>query len=867
MEAAAGVGATARSALPASQTPPRKEWRAVERNAGGEELERSKVGQSDERTIYEVQQGRVMIGAMDYHSMQMSGGVGALDDGMVQQRLHALARQRDALARQRDALARQGDEVQQMEIELKSQVIARSEIMELQSSFEIRMKEQVDLAVKLQEELSDREQKMHDLERKIEDQERELHAMRLDSEKAWAKEDLLREQNKEIANFRRERENIEAERAHHIKQIHELQDHFQEKERQLMELQEQHRIAQENSLYKEEQLKEAQTWISRIQEMDAFNSTALQAELRERTDQYNQLWLSCQRQFAEMERLHMQTIQQLQLELADARGKSGRYNDEQQISQTNSVDVSHFVQNNGTHHEVDGASSPTESAGSLQNGNSDKVQSFVSSGNGVVQTNHIAALPVAPQSLVGIPPYLPPGQMAALHPYILHQQGANGSVPSHVPQSPSVQFHSVPALSPFQHWASQQVTEGQPQSMQYQLPPSQSEGNVPRPESNYGFEISVDGPLHSEYLKAHMGPRLEPNLVVSSTEDAQVLTAVDRTLETPSQDQQSLDVISSQFREALRLNSVKVATEMKDQDDEVTNSTDAETQSLTKEQASFVPRSSPSAASVHVHLSESSESNASNAVETDLFTTPEQSNSLSAEKASADAGLLGERELLTWIIRTIPAGGKIRISSTLPNRLCKMLAPLHWHDYKRKYGKLDEFVAGHPELFVIEGDYIQLREGAQEIIAATTAVAKVAAAAAASSPYSSSFSAVAVTPMAQANRLKKVASVEARVMPTSSFGPSHFSAMQGHSNGAGHNIPGGHANVKILNKSQDSLELNGVRRPGQSSVLLNIENGASSDRTGLNNSLPKASYNARASVNFVSRQQGRTAAAPSASRR
>ncbi|GAB2211908.1 hypothetical protein Droror1_Dr00025247 [Drosera rotundifolia] len=55
--------------------------------------------------------------------------------------------------------------------------------MELQNSFEIRMKEQVDLAVKLQEELSDREKKMHDLERKIKDQERELQAMRLDNEK------------------------------------------------------------------------------------------------------------------------------------------------------------------------------------------------------------------------------------------------------------------------------------------------------------------------------------------------------------------------------------------------------------------------------------------------------------------------------------------------------------------------------------------------------------------------------------------------------------------------------------------------------------------------------------------------------------
>jgi len=34
----------------------------------------------------------------------------------------------------------------------------------------------------------------------------------------------------------------------------------------------------------------------------------------------------------------------------------------------------------------------------------------------------------------------------------------------------------------------------------------------------------------------------------------------------------------------------------------------------------------------------------------------------------------------------------------LPNRLGKMLAPLHWHDYKRKYGKLDDFVGSHPEV-------------------------------------------------------------------------------------------------------------------------------------------------------------------------
>lgn len=38
---------------------------------------------------------------------------------------------------------------------------------------------------------------------------------------------------------RRERDHSEAERAQHIKQIHDLQEHIQEKERQLIELQEQ----------------------------------------------------------------------------------------------------------------------------------------------------------------------------------------------------------------------------------------------------------------------------------------------------------------------------------------------------------------------------------------------------------------------------------------------------------------------------------------------------------------------------------------------------------------------------------------------------------------------------------------------------
>lgn len=61
----------------------------------------------------------------------------------------------------------------------------------------------------------------------------------------------------------------------------------------------QHRIAQETILFKEEQIREAQAWMTRAQEMDVLQSTTnhtLQAELRERTEHYNQLWLACQRQ-------------------------------------------------------------------------------------------------------------------------------------------------------------------------------------------------------------------------------------------------------------------------------------------------------------------------------------------------------------------------------------------------------------------------------------------------------------------------------------------------------------------------------------------------------------------------------------------
>ncbi|KAF3942652.1 hypothetical protein CMV_030715, partial [Castanea mollissima] len=383
MEVSAGVAASASTRGPSLSMPPppppsssssssaaRKEWRAVSehRNAGDEELERSKLGQLDERTIYE---GREPLD-VGYCSITVDGG---LDDELLPQRLHNLARQRE--------------ELQRMEIEIKAQLISRSEIVELQTTFDARIKEHANATAKLQEQLREREQAVHELERKMEEKDRELHAIQLDNEAAWAKEDLLREQNKELASFRRERDHSEVERAQHIKQIHDLQEHIQEKERQLIELQDQHRVAQETILYKDEQLREAQAWIARVQEMDVLQSNtnhSLQAELRERTEQYNQLWLGCQRQFTEMERLHMHTVQQLQLELADARERSGTYSDESRISQTNSKDVSQFGQSNGNQLDANGGSGTSGgNSGVLPNGNSDNVSSFASSGNAPVQ--------------------------------------------------------------------------------------------------------------------------------------------------------------------------------------------------------------------------------------------------------------------------------------------------------------------------------------------------------------------------------------------------------------------------------------------------------------------------------------------------
>ncbi|TYI66191.1 hypothetical protein E1A91_D09G208100v1 [Gossypium mustelinum] len=773
MDTAASVAAGRSGSLPMT-SPSRKEWRAVSelhvvQNLGDEvEFERSKMEQSDERTIYE-------------------------------QQIHNVSRQRE--------------ELQRMEVELRAQAIARPRILDLQSSCDAKIEAHADATAKLEEQIHESEKTINELKRRMEEKDRELHAIKVEKEEAWAKEDLLREQNKELATFRIERDHLEAERARHRKQIHDLQEHVEEKERQLMELQEQYRAAQETILYKDEQLREVQTWISSVQEMDALQSStnhSLQAELRERTEQYNQLWHGCQRQFAEMERLHLQTIHQLQFELADARERNSSYTDESHASQAKSKDLSEFGKNNGN--QVDSNRSvSTNNAWVISNGASNSVQSFTSDGNSPTE-------------------------------------GFPHSVASQVGQ------YSMPTISSTQQWQNQQISPEDFQlSAQNQVPPCQTDQSFVRSDLKYEYKMSVNEQAISPDRLNHIsqGPDIN-SLISSSAVKAQVLDSIKLSFIVDPQPEPSLEQVSSQFHGALTLGTREQSCESQELIILNMNNHVLEDQVLSAEEASTAASPSPPDSSEHsVNFKGTMTSNGANAIMPEKSVSTGQTNILISAKTSETA-LLDERSLLACIVRTIPTGGRIRISSTLPNRLGKMLSPLHWHDYKKKYGKLDDFVASHPTLFVIEGDYIWLQEGAQEMIAATAAVAKVAAAAEAPSSYSF-LPSVSVTPIAQRNRLKKaLRSIDSYHVRENALFKEHAGitknasngqqlVMQNqHPNGICVDVSRGFSNVKILSQSKD---------PSVTSVE------------------SMASGHGRSNSNVVGKQQSRTTGAALSSRR
>ncbi|XP_064946346.1 uncharacterized protein LOC103970782 isoform X2 [Musa acuminata AAA Group] len=833
----------------------RKEWRAVTehsfRSSGVEKQVCVKSGQSAERTIYE--EGTSLLD-VDPCSVTTEG-VGELNDDILQQKLQEITRQRERL--------------QQMEIELRARAIARSDILEVQNSFEGQLKEQIDFNANLKEQLHEREQHILELEMKLEEKDRELHAMKIDTEEAWAKEDLLREQNKELVAFRRERDKSEAERAQLLNQIRDLQEHIQEKENQFFALQEQHRVVQETILFKDEQLREAQAWIARVQEMDALQSStnqSLQAELRERTEQFNQYWMGSQRQFVEMEHYHMQAIQQLQLELAEARGNNRMFIDGLQVTHENSVDSSSY---DGNQINVKDDGKSDTHLGFTSNGSVDRTMPHVSASNSSTKTDPLPSVSVVPSSIISMNALIPPGQMSAMHSYVMDPQSV-ASTNSPIPKSHMGHFQSMPMVPPHQLWQNHQTASDISQiPNQSKFVTSQTEQDILRPDthssSNLLGEIQM---VHPDQLNSHTDQQQMsgPPGNDSSEKPQNTFTQQPQgTVDAPSH----LDS-AREFYPPEKKNEPGVEAS-------ITADNQSQDQVLESEQRLT--------SGIMLSASQSSSSISLNGTEESSVSAAPDSSILMPGKPLVEPNLLDERSLLACIVRAVPAGsdGRIRISTTLPNRLGKMLAPLHWHHYKKYHGRLDDFISHYPELFVIEGDFIHLREGAQQIISATAAVAKVAAASASSAPYTSLLHSVAVTPVAQISRQKMAQSIESKVantMPSavgaavtdigdSSNNCSQILTTQNQQpNGIRVNIIQGLSDVTISSKLKNVQEANGFPsefQTGHSSFNFSVGSTANLDKTGLSSSQCQGPSNGRHS--FGGKQQGRSTGAGLISRR
>ncbi|XP_008646685.1 uncharacterized protein [Zea mays] len=805
----------------------RKEWRAVPgsslRSNGAEDAaEHGKLGQSEDRAIYEEGAG----GLEDFCAITIDGS-GGLSEDILQQRLQSVVRQREQL--------------QQVEMELRAQAIAHPQIIQAQQSFQATSKEHAAAVAKIkQEQLHEREQYILELEMKLNDKDRELNALKIDHQTVWANQDLIREQTKELATVRRERDNSEAERAQHLTQIHELQEHLREKESQFIALEEQHRAAQDNILYKDEQLREAHAWVSQVREMDALQSQSLQVELRERMEQFNQYWISSQQQYAEMQRSLLHTIQQLQQELTEAREQSGAQKDGPQVSREGSAESS-LVQSMGNSVASNGSATADGNQQLLKNNGSVDVS---------VQANSASAVPV-PSSLLGIGG--PAAHIAAMHAFMIHPQGIPqplvASPNSGVPQFGS--FQSQSTIQPNSQWPNQQEVQNvsQPQDeTNYQT--SQSDRTVLQQGAINTDELSSKPSQDSQpdHLNAHVKQQQSP--ASAPTESTHELTVVEANVaEHVSCDEQQKilneqDSLSNMNNHIGIVEHLEQNTESKDE--RAASDKQPEPVSRQHKHLNFPPFTT------QIHLKKSATENPNVVNQVDIMKSVAGGFSSQLPRAPKEPSLLDERSLLACIVRAVPAGteGGIRISSTLPNRLGKMLAPLHWHDYKKQYGKLDDFVASHPELFVIEGDFIHLRDGAQQIISATTAAAKIAAATASSASYSSLLPSVAVTPVAQNTRQKRRPAVDSRssnAIPSGNGFTDQFNIIQGVSDVT---ISGKVRNI------QDNGFIDEVRT-GQPSVLTAATaNGARHD---------KCANNTR--HGYGGKQQGRTTGTTYLSRR
>lgn len=737
------------------------------------------------------------------------GGLNSSKHETLEQRLHDVIRQREQL--------------QRLEAELRAQYIARSEIIRVQNSFDEQTKQHASIVSNLQEQLQDRDHRLHELEQKLEERERQLHANQKEASEAvnqvWAKDGLLREQTSELATLRRERETLlaeqkatlsqfEADRAQLVSRLQELEEQLQEKDRQMQEVDEQHRTAQETLAYKDEQLREAQVWVQRAQELDAFYANthnSLHAELRDRNEQLNQLWLGQQRQLAEVERYHTQTIQRLRMEVAEAReqnrvlksgsSSNGDPKSEQSLHvisgdndlssatdssiklRTGAASASNRVEHTAGVLPV--PASPV--VGPILPGNPIPVlHQFAGQPQGIVPTIPAAPAQIAPSSFsnpVVIPaqPPLPLLHQQALHSKLIQQPQPSQRfthpqplpVYSHFPDTKSpISIHprGIPVLQQHQHVDQQSRDQvgidqgGMTSGLDFSHVPNAS---VTQHSANMQLSVQATHVSHQEsspFIEKQVGQAVEekhlneePN--VEGLEKAVAMQDTKEQAFRPQEEEKDKffeDKNAEKDVDSLQVFSPHPAIHHM----ELSNNDPIE-QHHDILDAKLEEQKLPGSQAPALHSITSQEAQGKQGpVGVSIATSsvvPQTSMAEGNGKAAMPI-LLDEKSLLACLVRAIPseASARIKISTTLPNRLGKMLAPLHWHDYKKQYGRLDDFISSHPKLFVIDGDFVHLREGAHAIISATTAVAKVAAAAAAPSSLGTNWPpTVAITPVAQ----------------------------------------------------------------------------------------------------------------------
>ncbi|KAH8949214.1 hypothetical protein BDL97_10G019900 [Sphagnum fallax] len=654
---------------------------------------------------------------------------------VLEQRLHDIATQREQL--------------QQAEVELRACFIARSEVIQMQNTFDEQSKQHSHIVVDLQ---------------------------------VWVKDGLLREQSNEIAALRQEHENavaehkaaearLDAEREDLLAQLEHLKGQVHEKERQVQEADEQNRTTQDMLLFKDSQLQDAQAWMARAQELNSYHVNAnntLHAELRDRSEQLNQLWIGYQRQLADMERYHTQVIQGLQLEVNEARGLN-------RINKSTATDYPDAKDEVQTHADNNNSKDSSQHEGS--NGTGIKYVKVPQANSGMaihgnpVLLSHATVeqatgLPVGPTPImVGVSPVMP----SPVHQFGLPHQSATSvtqSLPSLVPQSSLMQPHVLPsAMVPLQQLPL--VSEQLPQQQQLQFHEHEARrqqqlgASLLSQLSTQPSEVLQQQPAMPEPGQSLYKEKMEP---VSEPQQA----------EPPIQQHHQPPVLQGPHS-----NERLQRSEQQSQSQKYGKAVQPQHQHQHQHQhqqaiSSPIQQLSQSAPLVkdeaqHHHdpslikpVSEKPELQ-------NLVLTPmaSQQDFPEANTKNVEPGPLDEKSLLGCLLRVVPTepNAKIRISTTLPNRLGKLLAPLRWHDYRKQYGRLDEFVNSHPELFVIDGDYIHLKKGAHAVVSGTTTT--VAGAAATTGPIAQpQLPPVVVSPVPQVAELQRSRSLKGSTKDT-----------------------------------------------------------------------------------------------------